>query len=133
MIRLSLAPPNDLMPPASLTISTASFAAATQPTPICAMLPVVGESAPILTGSAAQPRSGTAPNAPAASTPPVLSRNLRRACPFDRGRLGGPLFSRTDCRRSFVIPFPPVRSGRSAPAVRFVRLEDRSPAQYCLQ
>ena len=42
MMRLSLAPPSDLMPPASLTISTASLAAATQPTPICAMLPVVG-------------------------------------------------------------------------------------------
>ena len=41
-IRLSLAPPSDLMPPASLTISTASLAAATQPTPIWAMLPVVG-------------------------------------------------------------------------------------------
>ncbi len=75
MIRLSLAPPSDLMPPASLTISTASLAAATQPTPICAMLPVVGYSAPILTGSAAQPRNGTAPNALAASTPPVLTRN----------------------------------------------------------
>ena len=42
MMRLSLAPPSDLMPPASLIISTASFAAATQPVPICAMLPVVG-------------------------------------------------------------------------------------------
>jgi len=31
-IRLSLAPPSDLMPPASLTISTASLAAAMQPT-----------------------------------------------------------------------------------------------------
>jgi len=41
-MRLSLAPPSDLMPPASLTISAASLAAATQPTPICAMLPVVG-------------------------------------------------------------------------------------------
>ena len=42
MIKLILAPPSDLMPPASLIISTASLAAATQPTPICAMLPVVG-------------------------------------------------------------------------------------------
>ena len=42
MIRLSFAPPSDLMPPASLIMSAASLAAATQPTPICAMLPVVG-------------------------------------------------------------------------------------------
>ena len=41
-MRLSLAPPSDLMPPASLTISTASLAAATQPWPICAILPVLG-------------------------------------------------------------------------------------------
>jgi len=41
-IKLSLAPPSDLMPPASLTICTASLAALTQPWPICAMLPVTG-------------------------------------------------------------------------------------------
>src|ERR1700722_20849750 len=37
-------------------------------------------------GSAAQPRKGTAPNAPAASRPPDLMRNSRRPCRFDRAR-----------------------------------------------
>jgi hypothetical protein len=41
-IKLSLAPPSDLMPPASFTISTASLAALAQAWPICAKLPVTG-------------------------------------------------------------------------------------------
>src|ERR1700730_235269 len=60
--------------------------------------------------SAAQPRSGTAPNAPAAITPPACWRNLRRLCRF--GRIGwGPRslwWFRTDGWRGFFMPFPPV-------------------------
>src|SRR5438874_8365776 len=77
-MRLSLAPPSDLMPPAWLTMSTASFAAATQPCPICAMLPVDGYSPPMLTGSAAQPRRTHGPNAAAAAPAPAFARKLLR-------------------------------------------------------
>src|SRR6185437_6535180 len=87
MTRLSLAPPSDLIPPASLTISTASLAAATQPCPICAMLPVLGYSAPMFIGSAAQPLSGIAPNAAVAIAPPAaLRRNSLRPCRFDNSK-----------------------------------------------
>src|SRR4029078_11727708 len=97
----SLAPPSDLMPPASLTMSTPSFAAATQPTPIWAMLPVVGYSAPLLITGADQPRSGTAPNASAPA--PVLMRNSRRVCRFF---LLAPATSVTEAPRSFFMSFP---------------------------
>src|SRR6185437_13217992 len=136
MIKLSLAPPSDLMPPASLTISTASLAAATQPTPICAMLPVVGYSAPMLTGSAAQPRKGTAPKAPATTAPVALRRNLRRLGRRDSSGLVLPWLPRTDCRRSFFISTPPVRSRRKLPFARPVRLlfaKEPSPVENCLQ
>src|SRR6185437_5915516 len=85
--RLSLAPPSDLIPPASLTISTASLAAATQPCPICAMLPVLGYRPPMFTGSAAQPLRGIAPNAAVAIAPPAaLRRNSLRPCRFDNSK-----------------------------------------------
>src|ERR1700691_488289 len=65
------------------------------------------------TGSAAQPRNGTAPNAPAARMPPVFRRNSRRPC-----RLGKVWFDKacfrlawrlTESLRSFFMPFPPAR------------------------
>src|SRR5260370_36950129 len=58
-------------------------------------------------GSAAQPRSGTAPKAPAARMPPVLTRNWRRLCRFDAVCFGSPLLP-TEALRSFFMPFPPV-------------------------
>src|SRR5258708_1286921 len=58
-------------------------------------------------GSAAQPRSGTAPKAPAASTPPAFTRNLRRLCRFERIRLAPMPLSTTDCRRSLFMSSPP--------------------------
>src|SRR3979409_1099748 len=121
MIRLSLAPPSDLMPPASLTIAPASLAAATQPTPICAMLPVVGYSAPILTGSAAQPRSGPAPKEPAARIPPVFRRKSRRPCRFDRIRLDPIPFGAADGWRSLFMPSPPDAMRRRFPSALTVR------------
>src|SRR6476659_2146421 len=78
----------------------------------------------MLMGSAAQPRSGTAPNALAASRPPVLMRNSRRP-PFDGAR------SRPDLARSFFMSFPP-----GAMPVQFSArslLRDASPAEYRLQ
>src|SRR5665213_3921089 len=60
----------------------------------------------ILTGSAAQPRSGTAPNAPAANIPPVLIRNWRRSCRFDRVLSGSDGFLMDFCR-CFFMTFPP--------------------------
>src|SRR5271165_3773934 len=78
-MRFSFAPPSALMPPASLTICTASWAALTQPRPICAMLPVTGYSPPMFTASAARALRET-PNvatAPAASTAPAPRTSLR--------------------------------------------------------
>src|SRR3954471_7587907 len=59
----------------------------------------------MLTASAAQPRNGTAPNAPAASTPPVLRRNLRRLSLVRRVPFG---LRGSDSWRIFVMPLPPV-------------------------
>src|SRR5579863_7901548 len=53
-------------------------------------------------GSAAQPRSGTAPNAPAARA--VLTMNSRRLCRFDRAPLA---VLPAESLRAFVMPFPP--------------------------
>src|SRR6516225_8198364 len=77
----------------------------------------------MLTGSAAQPRSGTAPKAPAAS---AVFRNLRRLVRFE-----SILPATTDCWASRFMPSSPVRSGD---AVRFViGGGDPSAFENCLQ
>src|SRR6516225_8838888 len=72
----------------------------------------------MLTGSAAQPRSGTAPKAPAASAEPAAFRNLRRLCRFDRVRLATSPFLDASSARSLVMPSPliAVQPRRIAPA-----------------
>src|SRR6516164_4364923 len=63
----------------------------------------------MLTGSAAQPRSGTAPKAPAAS---AVLRNLRRLGRFARSLW----LATTDCPRSLFMPSSPEISDPAGPS-----------------
>src|SRR3569832_2616895 len=81
-------------------------------------------------GSAAQPRNGTAPNAPAANA--ALSMNSRRLCRVDK--VLGELLP-AESLRAFVMRFPPLPL---LPAlVPFVAepliFADGNRIQYCLQ
>src|SRR6185437_12415461 len=87
----------------------------------------------MLTGSAANPRSGTAPNAEAVSAPPALMRNLRRLCGLERIELAPFPVSRTDSWRRLFMPFPPGRISREASARRPPYVCQRSVPQHCLQ
>jgi hypothetical protein len=70
----------------------------------------------MFTGLAAQPRSGTAPNAPAAIAAPAFWRNLRRLCRFDS--IGFAQFSeRTERWRAFFMLFSPRAAGFLPPCV----------------
>src|SRR5438105_1137191 len=78
--------------------------------------------------SAAQPRNGTAPKAPAARMPPVFSRNWRRF-----GRFDDPCFRpflMTEVLRSFFTSFPPVLAAVQPAVRRFFGIVARSKIVY---
>src|ERR1700724_2619223 len=73
-------------------------------------------------GSAAQPRSGTAPKEAAAIAAPVFLRNLRRVCRFDKT---------TDCWAFPVMSSSRMRVRPDRPPCYL--WQHPSPAKNCLQ